>query len=126
MFSYMISTILIFLRIYIRVNPVITIIDSITTIGHLLYNLGLILNLIIMKTASEALKTKNHLAANTEINASVSQPGPEDGRDQNIKPGTSHTFEPGSGAHSGHPNHNEEVYRKGEVVNNYPNVDKTR
>lgn len=81
-----------------------------------------------MKTASEELKSKNGVPVNPNaVRTSVSQPGPEDGRDQNIKPG-SNSYDPAvnramSGTNSYHPdngksieeeNHNAEVHRTDE------------
>ena len=72
-----------------------------------------------MKTASEELKSKNGLPTNTEINTSVSESGPEDGRDQNIRP-DSHSYAPDNGNSKTTSDHNKEVHRTGEVVSKYP------
>jgi hypothetical protein len=73
-----------------------------------------------MKTASEELKSKNLVPINPEANnTSISQPGPEDGRDQNITP-DSNSYDPDNGKSKKKPNHNEEVYRSGEAVSKYP------
>jgi hypothetical protein len=78
------------------------------------------LNNMIMKTASEELKAKNSLPVNPEANnKSVSQPGPEDGRDQNISP-DSHSYQPDNGKSKKAIDHNEEVYRSGEAISKYP------
>lgn len=66
------------------------------------------------KTASEELKSKNGLAVGTDSNT-ISQSGPEDGRDQNIKP-DSHSYEPDNGKSESNRNHNEEVYREGQEI----------
>lgn len=65
------------------------------------------------KTASEELKLKNHLPLNTEANTTISQPGPEDGRDQNIVP-DSHSYQPDNGKSKRGINHNAEVHRTDE------------
>lgn len=73
-----------------------------------------------MKTASEELKTKNGVPTNTEAHTTVSQPGPEDGRDQNISPDSS-SYDPDNGkSETKGTNHNQEVAREGEVVSKYP------
>ena len=72
-----------------------------------------------MKTASEELKSKQAVPINTEANATVSQPGPEDGRDQNIRP-DSNSYDPDNGKSQKQINHNEEVYRSGEAISKYP------
>lgn len=65
-----------------------------------------------MKTASEELKSKNGVPTNPEANnRSVSQPGPEDGRDQNITP-DSNSYDPATVATRG--KHNLEVHRTDE------------
>ena len=47
-----------------------------------------------MKTASEELKLRNGVPVNPNaVHTSVSQPGPEDGRDQNITP-DSNSYDP--------------------------------
>lgn len=77
-----------------------------------------------MKTVSEELKSKNGVPVNPEANnTSVSQPGPEDGRDQNITPG-SNSYDPAvipakTGIDTGKSkmrgkDHNEEVHRTDE------------
>jgi hypothetical protein len=66
-----------------------------------------------MKTASEELKSKKSIPIDTEANTSVSQSGPEDGRDQNIRPG-SDSYEPDNGKSKKGINHNEEVHRTDE------------
>lgn len=72
-----------------------------------------------MKTASEELKAKNGIPLNTEANTSISQPSPEDGRDQNIGP-DSHSYEPDNGKSKKAIDHNVEVHRTGEAINDYP------
>lgn len=72
-----------------------------------------------MKTASEELKVNNGIPVETEANTTISQPGPEDGRDQNIKP-DSHSYEPDNGKSKMETDHNEEVHRTGEAINEYP------
>lgn len=66
-----------------------------------------------MKTASEELKSKNGLPINTEKNTTISQPGPEDGRDQNIVP-DSNSYDPADGKSKGKTDHNAEVHRTDE------------
>jgi hypothetical protein len=66
-----------------------------------------------MKTASEELKAKKAIPTNTEANTSVSQPSPEDGRDQNIRPG-SDSYEPDNGKSKRSIDHNAEVHRTDE------------
>ncbi len=67
-----------------------------------------------MKTASEELKSKQGVPVNPEIdNTSVSQPGPEDGRDQNIRP-DSNSYDPDNGKSKRIPDHNVEVHRTDE------------
>lgn len=69
-----------------------------------------------MKTASTALKSKNGVPTNPNaVSTSVSQSGPEDGRDQNIRP-DSNSYDPavipvkaGTGE-----DHNVEVHRTDE------------
>ena len=72
-----------------------------------------------MKTSSEELKKRNSVPTNANANTSVSQPGPEDGRDQNIAP-DSNSYDPDNGKSKKTINHNEEVYREGEAVSKYP------
>lgn len=64
------------------------------------------------RTASEELKSKNSIPAETEANTSISQSGPEDGRDQNITP-DSHSYAPNS-KKSENIDHNAEVHRTDE------------
>ncbi len=72
------------------------------------------------KTASEELKSKNGLPVDAELNSkSVSQTGPEDGRDQNISPNP-HSYEPDNGKSKKATDHNEEVHRSGEAISKYP------
>ncbi|MGV3695590.1 hypothetical protein [Flavobacterium sp.] len=66
-----------------------------------------------MKTASEELKSKNSLPIDTEAHTTISQPGPEDGRDQNIRP-DSHSYQPDNGKSKASENHNAEVHRTDE------------
>lgn len=70
-----------------------------------------------MKTASTHLKAKSGITADAKTN-SVSEQGPEDGRDQNIKP-SSHSYEPSHKTQGKVPNHNAEVYREGDAINTY-------
>ena len=72
-----------------------------------------------MKTASEELKEKNGGPTNTAANPTVSQPSPDDGRDQNLRP-DSISYDPDNGKSKKHINHNEEVYREGEAISTYP------
>lgn len=66
------------------------------------------------RTASEDLKSKNAVPLNTEAAASVSQPGPEDGRDQNISP-DSNSYDPDNGkSKTRGKDHNAEVHRTDE------------
>ncbi|MEO5776665.1 MAG: hypothetical protein ABIQ27_07150 [Flavobacterium sp.] len=65
-----------------------------------------------MKTASDYLKNKNTIPTDA-VEHSVSQPGPEDGRDQNIKP-DSNSYDSDNGKSKRLINHNEEVYRSDE------------
>lgn len=67
----------------------------------------------INKTAGEALKARNSVPVDNSA-------GPEDGRDQNIAPGSSHTYDPDNGKSKRLTDHNAEVYREGEAVNGYP------
>ena len=72
------------------------------------------------KTASEELKSKNSVPTNPEANNdTISQPGPEDGRDQNISP-DSHSYAPDNGKSKKAEDHNAEVHREGEAVSKYP------
>ena len=68
------------------------------------------------KTASTALKLKNGVPTNPNaVRTSVSQPGPEDGRDQNIRP-DSNSYDPAvitTKAGIG-KNHNVEAHRTDE------------
>ncbi len=67
-----------------------------------------------MKTASEELKAKNALPIDTEVHTTVSESGPEDGRDQNIRP-DSHSYHPDNGKSKTRGiDHNEEVHRTDE------------
>ena len=70
-----------------------------------------------MKTASEELKSKNGVPVNANaVNTTVSQPGPEDGRDQNITP-NSNTYDPSvipAGSQTIMGEHNVEVHRTDE------------
>jgi hypothetical protein len=66
-----------------------------------------------MKTASTALKQKNSVPTNPEANTTISQPGPEDGRDQNIVP-DSNSYDPDNGKSKRAKDHNAEVYRSDE------------
>ena len=67
-----------------------------------------------MKTASTHLKSKNGISPNALAgDQSVSQPGPEDGRDQNISP-NSNSYNPDNGKSKKEINHNAEVYRSDE------------
>ena len=67
-----------------------------------------------MKTASNHLKNKNGIPIDEVAGEhSVSQPGPEDGRDQNIKP-DSNSYDPDNGKSKSGINHNAEVYRSDE------------
>jgi hypothetical protein len=80
-----------------------------------------------MKTASTELKSKNGVPTNPNaVSHPVSQPGPEDGRDQNITPNPA-SYDPAvSPSQKGNvdsrqgENHNEEVYRPGEEDPNRP------
>lgn len=72
-----------------------------------------------MKTASEELKSKNGLPTNTELNTTVSESGPEDGRDQNIRP-DSHSYAPDHENSNRAIDHNKEVHRTGEAISKYP------
>lgn len=65
------------------------------------------------KTASEELKLRNNIPIDTESNTTISQPGPEDGRDQNIVP-DSHSYEPDNGKSKRSIDHNVEVHRTDE------------
>lgn len=66
------------------------------------------------KTASEALKLKNGVPVNPNaVHYSVSQPGPEDGRDQNIRP-DSNSYDPDNGKSKIGVDHNAEVHRTDE------------
>lgn len=72
-----------------------------------------------MKTASEELKSKNGIPVTAEANnQSIAQPGPEDGRDQNISP-DSHSYQPSHGKSKKAIDHNEEVHRTGEAISKY-------
>ncbi|MCF6130882.1 hypothetical protein [Flavobacterium wongokense] len=67
-----------------------------------------------MKTASKQLKSKNDIPVNAEAgNTSVSQPGPEDGRDQNITPNSA-SYDPDNGKSKQAKDHNVEVHRTDE------------
>ena len=67
-----------------------------------------------MKTASEELKSKNGVQVDPEAdNTSISQPGPEDGRDQNIRP-DSNSYDPDNGKSKRAIDHNMEVHRTDE------------
>lgn len=67
-----------------------------------------------MKTASSYLKKKNLVSTDAAVDEkSVSQPGPEDGRDQNISP-DSNSYIPDNGKSKRAVNHNAEVYRSDE------------
>ncbi len=66
-----------------------------------------------MKTASEELKSKKGVPVNPEADNSISQPGPEDGRDQNIRP-DSNSYDPDNGKSKRAINHNVEVHRTDE------------
>lgn len=67
-----------------------------------------------MKTASEELKSKNRVPTNPNaVSASVSQPGPEDGRDQNITP-NSNSYDPENRKSKKGINHNVELHRTDE------------
>lgn len=67
-----------------------------------------------MKTASEELKLKNGVPINPNaVRTSVSQPGPEDGRDQNIRP-DSNSYDPDNRKSIERENHNAEVHRTDE------------
>ncbi len=67
-----------------------------------------------MKTASEELKSKNGVPTNPNaVRASVSQPGPEDGRDQNITP-NSNSYDPDNRKSKKRINNNVEVHRTDE------------
>lgn len=66
------------------------------------------------RTASEDLKSRNSVPTNTEANTTVSQPGPEDGRDQNIRP-DSNSYDPDNGKSKTRGiDHNAEVHRTDE------------
>jgi hypothetical protein len=66
-----------------------------------------------MKTASEELKSKNGVPTDPNaVSHPVSQPGPEDGRDQNITPNPA-SYDPQNGKPKA-ADHNEEVARSGE------------
>lgn len=68
----------------------------------------------IMKTASEQLKARNGVPVNPEAdNTSISQPGPDDGRDQNIRP-DSNSYDPDNGKSGRAIDHNVEVHRTDE------------
>jgi hypothetical protein len=67
-----------------------------------------------MKTASKELKSKNAIPVNPEAgNTTISQPGPEDGRDQNISP-DSNSYDPDNGKSKRAKDHNVEVHRTDE------------
>ena len=66
-----------------------------------------------MKTASKELKSKNGVPTNPEANTTISQPGPEDGRDQNITP-NSNSYDPAVITTKTEINHNVEVHRTDE------------
>lgn len=68
-----------------------------------------------MKTASEELKAKQGVAVSPNaVPHPVSQPGPEDGRDQNIRP-DSNSYDPDNGkSKTRGKDHNEEVHRTDE------------
>jgi hypothetical protein len=67
-----------------------------------------------MKTASEHLKNKNSVPTDPDaVQHSISQPGPEDGRDQNIRP-DSNSYDPDNGKSKRAVDHNAEVYRSDE------------
>jgi hypothetical protein len=66
-----------------------------------------------MKTASKELKSKDNIPTDTEAHTTVSQPGPEDGRDQNIRP-DSHSYHPDNSKSKRASDHNEEVHRTDE------------
>lgn len=67
-----------------------------------------------MKTASGELKSKDGVPVNPNaVRTSVSQPGPEDGRDQNISPG-SNSYDPDNGRSKTGEDHNVEVHRTDE------------
>lgn len=66
------------------------------------------------KSASKALKLKNGVPTNPNaVRHSVSQPGPEDGRDQNIRP-DSNSYDPYNGKSKTGEDHNAEVHRTDE------------
>lgn len=66
------------------------------------------------KTASNALKLKNGIPTNPNaVRHSVSQPGPEDGRDQNISP-SSNSYDPAVITTKLAEDHNVEVHRTDE------------
>lgn len=66
------------------------------------------------KTASTALKLKNGVPTDPNaVHTSVSQPGPEDGRDQNITP-DSNSYDPAFIHAEAEINHNVEVHRTDE------------
>lgn len=72
------------------------------------------------KTASEELKSIHSVPTDPEANNStISQPGPEDGRDQNIKP-NSNSYDPDNGKSKEGMDHNAEVHRNGEAISKYP------
>ena len=68
-----------------------------------------------MKTASEQLKSKEGVPVNPNaVPHPVSQPGPEDGRDQNITP-DSNSYDPDNGkSELKGKDHNVEVHRTDE------------
>ena len=77
-----------------------------------------------MKTASDHLKQKNAIPTEPVANnESISQPGPEDGRDQNIKP-DSNSYDPDNGKSQNAINHNAEVYRSDEDDSTKTRADK--
>lgn len=67
-----------------------------------------------METASKELKSRESVPTDPEANnTTISQPGPEDGRDQNITP-DSNSYDPDNGKSKKGIDHNAEVHRTDE------------
>ena len=67
-----------------------------------------------METASKELKSRESVPTDPEANnTTISQPGPEDGRDQNITP-DSNSYDPDNGKSKKGIDHNLEVHRTDE------------
>ena len=73
---------------------------------------------VIMKTAAEKSKAESGIPPVPVKPTTPTQHGPEDGRDQNISPG-SNSYEPNNGEIDRGNRHNREVFREGEKVQDY-------